>query len=186
MAQNLCVKIEHPEVIKEFRNLVIQKHGQYIGYFGREVEAAMSHWIEINADLLGKKNNSDKSDEHLPVIDVIETGSKDNKPRRKPKESRSKRDTLQMTLKENIKSGDSVERSALIKLITSAGYGHRYAEKEIAPAIIKQYNLDVQEDGMVKVYLKNLDRYEWIAKEDKQLISKSTLAHFKQEHFDYP
>ena len=85
MAQNLCVKIEHPEVIKEFRNLVIQKHGQYIGYFGREIEAAMSHWIEENAELLGKKNNSN---EHLQAseLDIIKFGSKHDKAERKPKE----------------------------------------------------------------------------------------------------
>jgi len=87
MAQNLCVKIEHPEVIKEFRNLVIQKHGQYIGYFGREIEAAMSHWIEENAELLGKKNNSD---EHLQAseLDIIKFGSSTTRLKENPKKKK--------------------------------------------------------------------------------------------------
>jgi len=74
MAKNLCVKIEHPEVIEEFRKLVIEKHGQYIGYFGREIEAAMSYWIDMNRRSPGEKNNL--SDERLRDTDTIKTNSR--------------------------------------------------------------------------------------------------------------
>jgi hypothetical protein len=148
-----------------------------MGYFGDEIERALEHWIDINTSTISKKNNTENQNQNFAV-----KTSKSNTTK-----APTKQEKLKTVLRDNdVIEGSSIERKKLIKIITSAGYGQGYAAKEIAPKIVESYNLDVLEDGMVRVYLRNLDRYEWIAKEDRQLINKSKTAHFEQQHFNYP
>lgn len=165
--KHILITIRNPEIYEEFKQTINAVYGTTYVHLGEELEAAMAnHSMVLKKSIrpakdTGKKNNFDA---HL----------NDTVPQSK---SKSKRANLQKALDtHSITNGMAIERTELINIISSAGYGSYYAAKEIAPMVTKEYNLDVLEEGMKRVYMPKLDRFESIPIGDMDKIDEFKRA----------
>lgn len=159
------VIIKDPDTYLKFKKMVVEKNKTPM-MFSVEVERAMYNYL---IDWENYNNASEKNyreNEHLGHVFDGHT------------ERISKRERLQNELDKNISYGMSIDERRLIDMIASCGYGHTYAKKQVAPNVIKSYNLDVTKQGMEKVWLPHLERFEEFPTEIAEKYNKEGFETF--------